>query len=249
MRSPADLDPSTDQARQWLSEELARSEYHDTRSLFSRLMDWIGDRLADLQRTQGTGGVSLPPVVISLLVVVLVGAVLYLLTRIRVESKTVRQRATLLGNTVQAADQLRRDGERALAEGRFGDAVLAWTRALARDADQRTLLPDARSMTAHEVGTALRPAFPDHADAIYRTMDIFDAVAYGDRPASRDDALLARSTDEALRSAKPVLQSSRSGQAFGDARDGDGMPAAPAEVTTGAGSAENSSVWMTGIGS
>ena len=36
---PRDLDPSTDQARQWLSDELARSEYQDTRSLFQRLMD------------------------------------------------------------------------------------------------------------------------------------------------------------------------------------------------------------------
>ena len=245
MGFPGDLDPSTDEARQWLSDELARSEYHDSRSLFSRFMDWLGDRLADLQSTQGTGGVSLPPVVISLLVVLLVGTVLYLLTRIRVESKTVRQRASLLGDTVQTADQLRRDGERALADGRFGDAALAWTRALAREAEHRALLPDAPAMTAHEVGTALAPAFPHHANALHRTMDLFDAVAYGDRPASRDDALLARSTDDALRRSRPVLPSSSTNAGSKQvSAGGDGLQSSASSETS---SAEQDSVWMTGI--
>ncbi|HVD23802.1 MAG TPA: hypothetical protein VNC23_11970, partial [Lapillicoccus sp.] len=129
---PMDLDPSTDQARQWLSDELARSEYHDTRSLFQRLIDWLTERLADLQSTQGTGGASFPPLVITVVVVLLVAGILFLLTRMRVESKAVTERRTLLGDSVLTADQLRREAERALTESRFGDAVLAWTRAMAR---------------------------------------------------------------------------------------------------------------------
>ncbi len=246
MALPRDLDPSTDQARQWLSEELARSEYQDTRSLFQRLMNWLGERLADLQSTQGVGGASLPPIVITLVVVLLVAAGVVLLTRIRVESKSVAERRKpLLGDSVLTADQLRREAEKALAEGRFDDAVLAWTRAIARDAESRTLLPDARSMTAHEVGTALAVAFPSQVADISRTMDLFDAVAYGDRTASRDDALTARSTDAALHAAKPVLPPRSARATRGDDR----TPPPPTQPGSGSGSgeAEPDSVWLTGV--
>ena len=243
---PRDLDPSTDQARQWLSDELARTEYQDTRSLFQRLMDWLGDRLADLQSTQGVGGASLPPVVITLVVVLLVAGGVVLLTRIRVESKSVTNRKkTLLGDSVLTADQLRRVAEQALAEGRFDDAVLAWTRAIARDAESRTLLPDARSMTAHEVGTALAVAFPSQVADISRTMDLFDAVAYGDLTASRDDALTARSTDATLHAAKPVLPLRTARGSRGDDR----TPPPPTQPGSASGSAETGpdSVWLTGV--
>ncbi len=240
---PRDLDPSTDQARQWFADELARSEYHDTRSLFQRLMDWLSERLTDLQSTTGTGGASLPPIVITLVVVLLVVGVVYLFTRIRVESKAVAERRTLLGDSVLTAEQLRREAERALTEGRFDDAVLAWTRSIARDAESRTLLPDARSMTAHEVGAALAVAFPPLVTEISRTMDRFDAVAYGNESATRDDALTARSTDAALHAAKPVLPPRGPRGPRGD----NGGPPPPPRPGTGVGDAEPDSVWLTGV--
>jgi hypothetical protein len=238
---PRDLDPSADQARQWLADELAGSEYHDARSLFERLMSWLAERLADLQSTQGTGDASFPPVVITLIVVVLVAGVLFLLTRIRVESKAVSERKTLLGDSVLTAEQLRREAEKALAENRFGDAVLAWTRAIARDAESRTLLPDAPSMTAHEVGGALAVSFPPQFAEIGRTMDLFDSVAYGDGTANRDDALTARSTDAALRSAKPVLPSSP-----GPGTRDDRRPPGPPRSGTRSETAPDS-IWLTGV--
>lgn len=239
---PVDLDPSTDQARQWLRDELARSEYQDTRSLFQRLMDWVVEHLADLQGTTGTGGVSLPPVAITLVVVLLVVAGGYVLTRVRVESRTVADRKTLLGDTVLTAEQLRRAGESALSDGRFGDAVLAYTRAMARDAERRTVLPDAPSMTAHEVGGALEAAFPDHGGAIGRTIDLFDGVAYGDLDATRDDAETARATAETLRSARPAFTPRGGGGAADDA-PGPPPPAAGSPDPDG----DGASVWMTGV--
>lgn len=237
---PRDLDPSTDEARQWLGDELARSEYQDTRSLFQRLMDWLVERLADLQSTQGTGGASLPPVVITLVVVVIVVGIALLLTRIRAESRAVDGRATLLGDSVLTADQLRREAERALAEGRFDDALMGWTRAIARDAESRTLLPDARAMTAHEVGAALALAFPAQVADIRRTMDRFDAVAYGNQAAGHDDALTARSTDAALHAAKPLLSARPGPGPRGDDRT-------PPPPTHGSRTSEPDSVWLTGV--
>lgn len=240
---PLDLDPSADQARKWLSDELVGSEYQDTRSLFQRLIDWLVERLADLQSTQGTGGASFPPLVITIVVVLLAAGIFFLLTRIRVESRAVTERTALLGESVLTADQLRREAERALADDRFGDAVLAWTRAIARDAESRTLLPDAPSMTAHEVGTALAAAFPAQATEIGRTIDLFDAVAYGDAEASREDAVTARSTDAALRETKPVLPP-RAARGSGN---GDGMPLASPEPAAGSSEGRSDSVWLTGV--
>ena len=241
--APMDLDPSADQARQWVSEELARSDYHDTRSLFQRLIDWLAERLADLQSTQGTGGASFPPLVIAIVVVLIVAGILFLLTKIRVESKAVTESKTLLGDSLLTADQLRQEAERALADNRFGDAVLAWTRAIARDAESRTLLPDAPSMTAHEVGTALAAAFPAQAVQIGRTIDLFDSVAYGDAKVSREDALTARSTDATLRSTKPVL-APRAPRRSGN---GDGMPPSSPERAASSAEGQPDSVWLTGV--
>ncbi len=244
MRLPFDLDPSTDQARQWLSDELARSEYHDTRSLFQRAMDWVLERLGDLQGTTGTGGVSLPPVVITIVVVLLVAGLGSLLTRARIESRTVAERKTLLGDTAQTAEQLRREAETALSEGRFGDAVLAWTRSMARDAERRTLLPDARSMTAHEVGAALGVVFPTHVAAVDQTIDLFDRVAYGRAEATRDDTLAARTTDDTVRTARPVLSPTRRREPPQDDR-ASGPPPTPRPGPD----ADTPSIWMTGVGS
>lgn len=240
MTAPMDLDPSTDQGRQWLAEELAKSEYHDTRSLFQRLMQWLLDRLADLQSSQGGGGVSLPPFVITLVVVVLVVGVLYLVTKIRVESKTVASRATLLGDSVLTAERLRREAERAFAQERYGEAVIAWTRALARDAELRTLLPDAPSMTAHEVGAVLAPVFPRHAERIASAMDLFDGVAYGGRAASRADAELTRDLDGTLHTSRPALPARRDQEASPSAYQ-------PPSRDQTAGS-DDGSVWLTGVG-
>ncbi len=260
MRLPFDLDPSTEQARQWLSDELSRSEYHDTRSLFQRLMDWALQRLADLQGTQGTGGVSFPPIVITLVVVLLAVGLGAVLTRVRVESRTATPRPSLLGDTVLTAEQLRAEAEAAFAEGRFDAALLAWTRAIARDAERRTLLPDAPSMTAHEVGAALGVVFPTHMPAIDRTIDRFDAVAYGQAAATRDEAAAARATDDTLRRARPVLSGTRRADpppsdpgrpprgtgGTGGTGGTDGLDGAGGAGVAGS---EPSSVWMTGVGS
>lgn len=205
---PGDLDPSGEEARRWVGEELAKGEYQDTRSLFERFMRWLGDLLADLQDNQGTGGVSLPPLVIGVVVVLILAGVAYLLTKIRVEQKTVADRAAVLGDSQLSADQLRERAAAAMAEGRWGDAVLGLTRAIAREADDRTLLTEAPSLTAHEVGSQLSVVFPTHGAEAMAAMDLFDAVAYGGRHATRDDAETLRATEETLRRARPELPKS-----------------------------------------
>lgn len=203
---PSALDPDPDTARSWLAQELAGNAYQDRRSLLQRFLDWVGQRLSDLQSTPGRGGVSLPPFVIAVLAGLVVVALVVLATRVRRERRAVgTPSATVLGDSTLTAAQLRERAERALAEGRYDDAVLDLVRAAARDADDRTLLTDAPALTAHEVGVRLSQVFPDHAAAVTRATDRFDAVAYGRLAASREDAVDVRTTVDTLRRARPRL--------------------------------------------
>jgi len=202
---PADLDPSGDEARRWVGEELAQGDYQDTRSLLERLMRWLTDMIADLRDNQGSGALSLPPFVIAIVVVVVLAGVGYLLTKVRVEQKTIADRRAVLGDSHLSAEQLRERAAASMTEGRWGEAVLDLTRAIAREADDRTLLTEAPSLTAHEIGSQLVVVFPAHVTAVVGAMDLFDAVAYGGRDATREDAESIRTTDDTLRRARPEL--------------------------------------------
>lgn len=201
-----DLDPDSDQARAWLTEELANDEYHDGRSVLERILRWLAEQLEQLQGSTLDGpGLGLPPVVVGLLAALLVAAILLLLTRIRAERRAVEEPGTLLGDLTLTAQQFRDRAAAALRDERWDDAVVHYTRAIARDAADRTLLDDAPSLTAHEVGSRLGVVFPAHGEAVRRSVDLFDAVMYGRYAASADDARHLAGTCETLRDARPVL--------------------------------------------
>jgi hypothetical protein len=52
---------------------------------------------------------------------------------------------------------------------------------------------------------ALAPSFPDHADRLARAADLFDAVCYGHRRASADQAGQVLGLDADLVKTRPVL--------------------------------------------
>ncbi|MDQ2757470.1 MAG: DUF4129 domain-containing protein, partial [Actinomycetota bacterium] len=174
-----DLDPDPGQARRWVEQELAKDDYRDRRSLLQQLLDWLRRRLDDLQNPPGGGGLSFPPFVIAGLAVLVVAVLVVLASRVRRERRVAGGSATVLGDSTLTAAQLRARAAQALREGRHDDAVLDTVRAVAREADARTLLTDAPALTAHEIGRQLSTVFPEHAAAVTRATDRFDAVAYG----------------------------------------------------------------------
>ena len=90
-------------------------------------------------------------------------------------------------------------------EERYDDAVLDSFRAIAKDMGERNLLDDAPGSTAHEASLALVPRFPDHAARLALAADLFDAVRYGHRPATADQAGEVQRLDAELVATRPVL--------------------------------------------
>jgi len=190
------LQPSGDEGRRLLREELLHGEYH-RQHVLQRILDWIWRRL------QGGVGVASGSSWISTLVIMLVAGLLLvglalLVSRIRRDRRRREQEASVLTADRPAASELRRLAEAALAEGRNDDAVVEAFRALAVRQVERGRLADQPGTTAHEVAATLATAYPDQRERVGRGADVFDATFYGDRPASRDDAADLLELDDVL---------------------------------------------------
>lgn len=195
------LDPSTDQARDWLRSVLDTPPYQHS-DLIARVARWILHLISGAPT--GSAAVT-PPIVPSLVLAVIVIAVLaVVLPRIRRERRIrAHRRHAVLDDATSAADY-RRGARAALDRGDFDGALLDAFRAIARSAGDRTLLDDAPARTAHEVGQALAMPFPGYADRVTSLAATFDAVCYGDQHADQAAARGALALDAELGRTRPI---------------------------------------------
>jgi hypothetical protein len=194
------LQPSGEEGRHLLREELLHSEYH-RQQLLQRLLDWLWRRL-----TGGVGAAS-DASWVTALVIMVVGAVLVvglvlLLSRVRRDRRRRALSAAVIPDGGLSAAELRRRAEAALAQGRNADAVTDAFRALAVRQVERGRLSEQPGATAHEVAVSLATSYPDHGDRVGRSADLFDATLYGDRPASPADASGVLALDDTLAGAR-----------------------------------------------
>ncbi len=198
----APLDPSSDEARRWLLEELSKGQYNPQPGLVERFLEWLGNLLS----ASPTGGVPsvLVPVVVVLLVAVLV------LVLVTVMRREVRPAGPAVGHVLDVPDvdaaTLRRRALEARAREDWDAAVLDGVRTLARASVERVVLDDAPGRTAHEVALALATPFPDEAAALLRAADAFDAVRYGGRRATAEQAGEVLGLDERLTRTRPATR-------------------------------------------
>lgn len=190
------LDPSPDEAGSLLRRELVRPEYHD-RDVLQQVLDWV-DRLVSsaVDAASRTPPLSTFAAMVAFLLLAL--GLGWLVSRARRTARSTRERAVLPAGAVLRADDLRARAERALAEGRAEDAVVDAFRALAVRQVERGVLEDRPGATAHEVATALGAAHPDQRPQVDGTAALFDAVRYGDRPASPAQARGVLELDDVL---------------------------------------------------
>ena len=190
------LDPSGDEARSQLRRELARPEYHDT-DLINRLTRWL-ERLIGNTVDAATGSsplVTLAAIAVVLSIVVGVGL---LVSRARVTARGRASARPALDDETISADALRARAEAALAAGDASAALVDAFRATAVRQIERGRIDDLPQATAHELATALVGVFPEQRLAVLHGADLFDEVLYGERPATRDQAVELLRLDDLL---------------------------------------------------
>lgn len=196
------LDPTPAEARDWLEQELLGSNYRDP--WLASVIRWVIDHLrALLDGASHLAGVS--PVITVLVALVVIALLVWVLPRVRRESVTAASDGTVLEDLTITPRTYRDRATQAFADGRYDEAVLDGFRATAKDMSDRTLLDDAPGRTAHEVSLALAQPFPDHADRLAQAANVFDAVRYGHRRATADQAGQVMQLDADLVRTRPVL--------------------------------------------
>jgi len=190
------LDPTPDEARSALRRELLKPEYYDD-NLVERLITWLRRQL-----DKGVeAAVDLPPLqtfAAMLIAVLLVGALVWLVRRARGSARAPRDKQSVLTDEAITAAELRARAEAALTDGRHEDALVDAFRALAVRQVERGRLDDTPGATAHEVAGVLAREYPDRGQRVDTAAVLFDSVLYGDRPATREQALDVLTLDEDL---------------------------------------------------
>lgn len=188
LRLDPPLDPSSDEGRSLLRRELLEPRYND-QNLLDRLLNAVLRRIdGGINAASNIGALSTFAAMVVLLALVL--ALGWLASRAR-RSTTADAAATraVLTDEIVTADQLRRRSELALAQGQFEDAVVEAFRALAVRQVERGRLEDSPGTTAHEVSLVLTREYPHQRVRMILSANLFDAVLYGERSATREQAL------------------------------------------------------------
>jgi hypothetical protein len=202
--APRGLDPTPDEARKWLSDELNGSEYHD--QWLDSAIRWILDQINKLLEganslTHGALSTAITVAVALAVIAILV----WVVPRVRREPVAAASDGAVLEDLRITPRTYRDRAAQAFEEGRLDDAVLDGFRAIARDMSDRSLLNDAPGRTAHEVSLALALPFPGHADRLVEAANSFDAIRYGHRHATAGQAEQVLQLDAELVRTAPML--------------------------------------------
>jgi hypothetical protein len=199
---PRGLNPTPPEAREWLKQELRRSEYQSP--WLDSARRWVSDRLNELiEGARTLAGLS--PLITVLIALVVIALLVWILPRVRREPVTAGAPRAVLEDLTLTSGHYRDLASQALREGRYDDAVLDGFRAIARDMSDRRVLDDAPGRTAHEVSMALASPFPDHAGRLAVAADLFDSVRYGHRRVNAEQARAIPQLDDELVTARPLL--------------------------------------------
>jgi hypothetical protein len=199
VRAPADapLDPSPGEARSWLQRELLDPEYHQ-QNVVERLIAWF-----ERQIGAGLEGAGLLSTFVAMLIfLLLLGGLVWILSRIQRNRRARTAIGPVLGHEVVTAAELRARAEAALADGRPEEALVDGFRAMAVRQVERGRLDDSPGATAHEVALLLATEYPQHGAAVGDNALLFDLVLYGDRPATPEQATGVLILDDELAGAR-----------------------------------------------
>lgn len=196
LRSAPPLDPSGDEGRSLLRRELLEPRYRE--DPISTVLAWIGRRL-DAGLVAAEGAPALSALVAMVLLVLLVLALALLASRARRTARVRVASGDVLATGPDTSAVLRARAEQLLADGETAAALVEAFRALARRQVEQGALGDDPGATAREVAAVLtRDRDGTAADRLARAAELFDAVLYGDLPATADQVRDVLALDDEL---------------------------------------------------
>lgn len=205
------LDPTASQARAQLAHELAKAQYDAARpSVIQNAIQWLENWFNSLFNFSPTGVPDLSGLVIVIIVVVAIVAIVigFLVFGLpRINRRSAAGGALFGDEDDRDSLALRRAAERAAASGDFATAIEEGFRAIAIDLTERLIVTSFPGTTAHSFALQAGRDFPAFDARLRAAANVFDGVRYLGSAASEGDWLEITSLGDALRSAKPVLES------------------------------------------
>lgn len=195
------LDPTGEEGRRLLEDELAKPRYAVEPSLWDRFREW----LLGLLDTTGPG---LPPWVFAIVLVIgltVLALVVAMLLRPEARARRPGTERGVLDDRGVDATAYRSRAQSAVRQGDWDTVVLDGYRAIVAASVERTVLDESPGRTAHEASIELSRAFPAECDALRAIAGRFDAVRYGHDRASENEARAVLALDERLTRARPEL--------------------------------------------
>lgn len=218
MRFDVPVVPDRDTAREWLTSELQRPEYAERESLLTRLINWVLERLGEIEwPAAALGGPQLGVLVTVLVVIVLLIAWL-VAGPVRLGRDRAGSAEVLDADDARTAKQMRAAADAAAAAGDWRTATVERFRAVVRSLEERVIIEPRPGRTAQEAAADAGLRLPAQAAGLRSGADLFDGVEYGDRVATAQDDAALRALDAEVTAARPVAPSGT----------GPSAPAAPA---------------------
>lgn len=205
MHSPAPIaafvDVERDEARRLAREELADPIYEDDPSLFQRILEWILRRLGDLfgEVAGSLGGwwmlgLLAPIALIVALVMWRFGPM--------ARRAASRREEPLFGGEKRSAADYHRAADSAFSAEDWTTSVLERFRAIVAGLEEREVLTAKPGRTADEAARDAGRLLPGLAARLVAGAVTFDDVRYGERTATRDEAVTMRELERDVRSAR-----------------------------------------------
>lgn len=183
----ASYEPSLEDARSELARELARPEY--AAALPNPIVEFLGQAWAAF--TEWLAGLgSLAPnmgLVVALVILASVVAAAVLAARPRLRHRAAARDSGVGLEAGTTSEDYRALSASAAADADWATACLHRFRAMVRRAEERTLLDRQPGRTAFEVAGRLEVLFPDEAEGLEWSANLFNAVHYGNHDAGIDD--------------------------------------------------------------
>lgn len=197
--------PDSEDARNWLSDELAKASYQEAKpgfleQLWNAVLDWLFGLFENFQSLDAGIGTTLLAVGAAIVIVVAV-----LLVRPRLNARRSSSQPAIFDDGVQrSAERHRGLADSAAAAGDWDTALPERFRAIVRSAEERGVIDEQPGRTAGEVAVQLEGAFDTSRDSIGWIADRFNEVHYGSQPAGDTDYRRAVVLDGLLLETRPT---------------------------------------------